>query len=100
MAKIKEMPGTRIISGFRGILDFYYWKGIACCRSWPRKPKGRRSPAVMAGWAPFTYASREWGNLSPEVQRSYEILASDSALTGRDMMERAYLTGLYRNPIP
>lgn len=54
----------------------------------------------MAGWAPFTYASREWGNLSPEVQRSYEILASDSALTGRDMFERAYLTGLYRNPIP
>jgi len=100
MAIIKEMPGKRIISGFRGKLDFYYYMGLAVCRKWPRKPQRRRSPAVMAGWAPFAYASKEWNNLSPEVRRAYEILASDSALSGRDMMERAYLKGLYRNPIP
>lgn len=100
MALIKEMPGEHIISGFKGKLDFYYYMGKACCRRWPRSPGHVRSPAVMAQWDAFSYASREWNNLSDIVRRAYEELATGSALTARDMFIRSYLKGLYRAPIP
>ena len=100
MATIKAMLGEKVISGFRGKLDYYFYMGIACVRKWPASPGSRRSPAVMAGWAPFTYAVREWNTLSAEMREPYETLASDTGLSGRDMFMRAYMTGLFRNPIP
>jgi len=100
MAIIKHMLGEKVIAGFRGTLDFYYYMGIPICRSWPKSPGSNRAPAVRAGWPPFTYASREWNNLSPVVRRSYEQLSTDSGLSARDMFQRAYMTGLYRNPLP
>lgn len=100
MAKITEMVGEKIISGFRGSLDFYYYMGIACVRKWPSSPGHFRSPPVMAGWAAFSYAASEWNNLSPEVRRTYEELAIASGLSGRDMFTRAYMKGLFRNPLP
>lgn len=100
MAKLLEMPHEDIISGFKGSIDFYLWCGIPCARSWPRSPGTVRAPAVMAQWPSFTYASREWNNLSPAVQRAYHELARNSGLSGRDMQMRSYLQGLYRYPIP
>lgn len=100
MAIIKEMIGERIISGFKGTLDYYFYMGVPCVRLWPRSPGHIRSPAVMEGWAPFSYAAREWNNLSPAIRRTYEIMAGDSGLSGRDMFQRAYMKGLYRNPLP
>ncbi len=94
------MPHQAIIDGFKGSIDFYYYMGIAVARSWPKSPGKERSPAVMAQWPVFSYASREWANLSPEMQDAYITLATNSGLSGRDMQVRAYLTGLYRYPIP
>ena len=100
MAKLKVLPSQGIIDGFKGTVDFYVYMGIPVARAWPRKPSGERSPAVKAQWLPFSYASKEWNNLSSFVQAAYEKLATNSGLTGRDMQVRAYLTGLYRYPIP
>lgn len=100
MAIIKEMIAEKVISGFRGTLDFYYYMGLACVRRWPRSPGRRRTPAVQAWWAPFTYAVHEWNNLSPEVRRTYEEMCTGSGLNGKDLFQRSYMKGLYRNPIP
>lgn len=100
MAVIKSMVAEHIISGFKGKLDFYYYMGLACVRRWPKSPGKIRSDLVMSTWSAFSYASQEWSNLSPEIQRTYEELATGSGLTARDMFMRAYLTGLYRNPTP
>jgi len=100
MAKLAVMPQQGIIDGFKGTVDFYVYMGIPVARSWPRPPSGSRSPAVQAQWPAFAYAAKEWLNLSAFVQRAYEKLATGSGLTGRDMQVRAYLTGLYRYPIP
>lgn len=99
MALIKHMLGEKAISGFKGVIDFYYYMGIACARAWPKSPGRRRTPSVQAGWASFSYAAGEWNNLSPEVRRAYEELATGSALSGRDMFQRAYMSGLYRYPL-
>ena len=96
MAIIKHMVAQKVIDGFKGTIDFYYYMGVPCARKWPKSPGKVRSPAVMAGWATFSYAAGEWNNLSPYVRRSYEILGSGSGLSGRDMFSRAYMKGLYR----
>lgn len=95
MAKITKMPSTAIIDGFKGTLDYYVHDGQACVRSWPRSPGHDRAPAVMAQWETFAYASRSWNLLSPEVQRLYNIMATNSGLNGRDLATRAYIKGLY-----
>ncbi|MBA7658893.1 hypothetical protein ES703_66855 [subsurface metagenome] len=100
MARLEVLPHQDIIDGFKGSIDFYVHRGIPCARSWPRSPGKQRAPAVMAQWSPFSFAVKEWNNLSPAVQASYNTLATNSGLTGRDMQIRAYLTGLYRYPIP
>ncbi len=84
----------------QGVLDFYEWKGIPCVRSWPRSPGHRRAPPVEAQWPAFTFAAKEWNNLSPEVQNAYKDLASGTAYTGRDWLMRAYITGIYDYPKP
>lgn len=99
MARLTVLPHENIIDGFKGSIDFYVHRGIPCARRWPRSPGKIRSPAVMAQWSAFTFASQEWKNLTPAVQESYNILATDSGLSGRDMQVRAYLTGLYRYPL-
>lgn len=100
MAIITEMLGEKVISGFKGTLDFYYYMGQPCVRAWPKSPGKRRTPAVRAGWAPFSYASQEWNNLSPTLRDAYNKMAGDSGLSGRDVFARSYMKGIYRNPLP
>jgi len=98
MAKIKRMPSQAIIDGFKKTLDFYEHNGVACVRRWPRSPGHHRTPEVEQGWGPFAYASREWNNLSPYIQETYNRMAQDTALTGRDWFTRSYISGIYRYP--
>ncbi len=100
MAIIQVMPHEAIIDGFKGKIDFYYYCGLVVARKWPRSPGHRRSPAVEAQWARFSYITKQWNTLDAEVRRTYEELATGSGLTGRDMFERAYLKGLYQHPPP
>lgn len=100
MAKLTALPEQAIISGFKGKLDFYVNNGVPCVRAWPRPPLQARTASVQAQWPAFSYASKEWSNLSLVVQNAYRHLASSSGLSGRDMQVRAYLTGLYRHPTP
>jgi len=100
MAKLTALPELAIIDGFKGTIDYYVYMGIPCARAWPKSPGKWRSLSVMAQWPTFTYASREWNNLSLAVQRAYSVLATNSGLSSRDMQVRAYMTGLYRYPTP
>jgi hypothetical protein len=100
MAKLTEMPQEAIIAGFKGTVDYYLWMGIPVARSWPRSPGPRRAPAVEAQWPPFSYAAKEWSNLSVTVQAAYHGMAQTGGLDGRDLQVRGYLSGLYRYPLP
>ena len=100
MAIIKAMVGRKVIDGFRGVIDFYFYMGIPCARSWPRKPKGARVPAVMAQWPVFQNAARLWHEISPEVRKTYEEMAVTTNLTPRDIFTRGYISGALRYYIP
>lgn len=36
MARLHNMPSEHIIEALKGVVDFYFWKGIPCARAWPR----------------------------------------------------------------
>lgn len=93
MARIKEMLGEKVISGFRGKLDYYYWMGIACVRRWPKSPRLPRSPGVVAAQQPFIQAASLWRTTPQYLQDFYNTMASGTGLSGRDMFMRAYMSG-------
>ena len=100
MVRLLVLPHQDIIDGLKRSIDFYVHRGIPCARSWPKSPGKHRSLPVTAQWPAFSFATKEWKNLSPAVQASYTQFSADSGLAGRDLQIRAYLTGLYRYPLP
>ncbi len=100
MAVLKEMVGLKVIRGFRGVIDFYYCRGVPCARRWPKKPSHIRAPAVREQWTAFKEAAELWKQLSPEVIQAYEDMAQPSNLTGRDMFFRGYISGTLRYYVP
>jgi len=94
MAKIGKLPGLAVINGFKGVIDYYVWKGIACVRSWPRSPGHQRAPAVEAQWSAFAQASKLWTELSPEVREAYKRMSAGTHLSGRDVFTKSYLSPL------
>lgn len=96
MAKIKKLPGDKVISGFRGILDFYLYMGIVCVRKWPKKPSMPRSPASTATATIFGYAAHIWGQLSPEIMQAYQETAAESSLTARDTFVKSFIKDYFR----
>lgn len=92
MAKITKMPAQSIINGFKGTLDYYVWKGIACVRRWPRSPGHRRTPEVEAKWPAFAWAASNWNSLTAEVQAAYKRMAQNTVLTGRDIFMKSFIT--------
>lgn len=100
MAIVTELPGQKIIDGFKGVLDFYYYMGIPCVRSWPRSPGKSRNANVEAQWERFAYASQTWDELSPFVKAAYKRLADSCGLHAKDWFTRGYLSGIYKYPEP
>lgn len=98
MTKLTALPEQAVISGFKGVVDFYLWKGIPVARKWPRSPEGPRTAAVQAQWPAFIAAARLWMLLSPEIQSAYRTMTAGGSLSGRDIFTRAYLTGLFDYP--
>lgn len=108
MARLTTLPSLDIISGFRGVIDYYVYhpscvaetgvEGTPCARTWPRSPGHARAPAVEAQWPAFSYITKQWNTLDPEIQDGYIKQASGTGLTGRDLFQRAYLSGLYTYP--
>lgn len=100
MAIIKEMVGKKVIDGFRGTLDYYYYKGLAVCRKWPRSQGKSQTPASVAQQPMFTYATQSWMEISPFVREAYFAIARDCGLHAKDWFMRGYINGIYKYPEP
>lgn len=94
------MVGLKVISGFKGVIDYYYYMGQPCARTWPRKPKRPRSPAVQETIAVFKQAALSLSLISPEVRLAYEQMAVGTNLTWKDIFYRGYISGTLRYYIP
>ena len=93
MAKLTKLPGVQVVSGLKGVIDFYVWMGIPCARSWPRSPGHDRAPSVQLQWPAFAWASSNWNELSPYVRQAYEDLARGTNMTPRDLFTKSFING-------
>jgi len=94
MAKLRKMLDEAVISGYRGVVDYYYYKGVPCARAWPQRPRVPRSLAVQLSQKPFIEGVRLASQLSPEMVEFYKSNAASTTLTWRDLFMRSYLSGL------
>lgn len=89
------MPALGVIKGLQGVLDFYWWKGIACVRSWPHIPYANRTPASLASAKLFGEISHAYALLPGNLRALYAQNAEGSPRTGRDVYMSATLGGLH-----
>ena len=47
MAVLQKPVALNVVQGFRGVVDFYYWKTLPVVRAWPRKPVPTRTPRLI-----------------------------------------------------
>jgi len=97
MAVIDALPSKSIISGARGTLDYYCYKGLNVVRMWPRSPGIDRTWQVLATASQFSAAQAGSKTLSPTVKASYDYLAQSAPYTWRDWLTRLYLGGVAKS---
>lgn len=79
------------IQKFRGIVDFYYWKGIAVARAWPRPPRHPGTPRQVQTWDNFrvmmawkksnpTSWAKQWQKMYFPVGKTYESTMRQTGL--------------------
>lgn len=54
MPRLDGPPNADVVASLKGVLDYYYWRGIPVVRRWPTWTLKRRAPAVVAAEARFT----------------------------------------------
>lgn len=91
MARLKALPSLDIIRGFKGVIDFYLWRGLPCARKWPRRAPGRRTEAEIASSALFGIITSNYRLLAPLVLAAFQEAAKDQPRTARDL----YISAVY-----
>src|SRR3972149_2455449 len=101
MAKPPALPAPPTIRRFRGLVDFYTWKGIPCARRWPNKQSPDRfQPAELAAAKDFGALAREMSRPPPYVVLTATRLARNVPWTWRDLTTAAAFNNLIRWPTP
>lgn len=83
MAVLPKMPSQAQIRSLAGILDFYYYKGIACVRTWPCKPQN--TPAMKRTHANMKAGNILWKGIKQMDSEALSYATKASELTNRDM---------------
>ena len=84
MARVTGDFNSDVIRTYKGLLDFYYWRGIGVVRSWPRKPVLPRNPAVQAAGVNWRDNSRAISALPLALQVATAEEVRDTAYTWKD----------------
>lgn len=95
MPVLDALPHLKIILGLKGILDFYYWKGVPCVRKWPVTPPSSRSPASMASARLFGAIVAAYSLLGAALKELFALDAADQPRTARDLFVSAVLGHLH-----
>jgi hypothetical protein len=75
MAKMERMPDRATIRAGRGKVDFYLWKGVPCCRSWPRWKPRAFTAGESASQLRFSAAAKEGAMIDAGVREMWLGLA-------------------------
>ena len=101
---ILESPiSLTMVNTFKGVVDFYVWKGLQVARAWPRKPKQPGTPAQQATWDAFRNmhswiknAPYSWGATWQSMTMNPTMSYVDAERTFG--LRLAYLDDLHKQP--
>jgi len=93
MARIDVLPSIEIIRGFKGILDYYLWKGLPCVRAWPTYRPARQTDASLAAALLFGAIIKAFNLTHGAVLEQLHLEATGIPRTPRDI----YVSGVYGN---
>ncbi len=93
MARLTALPSIDIIRGFKGILDFYLWKGLPCVRAWPTWRPARQSDASKTAALLFGAIIQAFSLTHSAVLEQLAIEATGIPRTARDI----YVSGVFGN---
>lgn len=89
LAKLDGMPSSEIVGGFRGVYDFYYYKGIPCVRAYPDKLektlKWRLTSTNLAT------ANRVWRSIPYIDRHAFRFMSLYSPMSARDCFFSVYM---------
>ena len=93
MGRLTVMPAWPIVMGFKGTIDFYYWKGIPCFRKWPTWKVRTPTSLEAANQSRFAYANKAASALPSEVRDAWKEMAQGTPYRWNDLFVRAYMRG-------
>lgn len=94
MAVLERLPAQEIIDNLKGVVDYYYWKGIPCCRKWPHWPKRQPHPDEKINQDAFAYVNRQVKHVPPYLRQQFQAMTAGTVLTWKDIFVRAYMAGI------
>lgn len=84
MTRLDQLPELQIISGLKGTIDFYYWKGTPVARRWPRKSTYTPSPQEQASRSQFAQDIPALGAMPPLAVYGIPATLLNNGWTWRD----------------
>lgn len=84
-----------VVQAFRGVVDFYTWKGINVARAWPKPPNQPNTPAQVATRVAFAN-SHTWRKANPvSWHEQWQRMSVPSNMTTEDMKRKTALNLSY-----
>lgn len=90
MAKVSGFS-LATIRKYKGLIDFYYWKGIPCARKWPDWSHPKLSAGQKASMAAFSQAMTDLKQVSPHVRETWKSLLFGKAPSWIDEYKSRYM---------
>lgn len=100
MARLDALPSIDVIRGYKGVLDFYLWRGLPCVRAWPAYHHSHASQASKASAMLFGQIIKGF-NLTGEIALgAFQEAAVGNPRTARDIYVSGVLGHLHQRTEP
>jgi len=90
MVILEGMPSIAQIRSLKGVIDFYYCKGVPCARAYPRKP--RLTPALQRTHNSMRQGIASWNKLPQVDIQAFTFATDQSELIHKDMFLSNFLS--------
>lgn len=89
MPRLPSLPSAEVIKGFRGVVDFAEWRGIAYVKKYPKFDRSKLTAGTLEAASQFADVSRLYSLLDPQLKSEIYAEFGHDPLAARDYFIRA-----------